>query len=119
MGGQLMDGAGEGSLLSSRTLVVRIRLKLGSHDLHGFHALWLWRDHVLVRSLGYFYVLDSVTVQPYFSEVFDDYSRLLADRSARDIIYTVPCPNSNIAVFGWQVVERYRDVFGHPLDKKE
>lgn len=93
---------------------VVIEVQKHNYDLHGFAALNRHKDHPLVKAAGYLYSLDSVTFDPGFREVFNAFNF-----KDRDIVYTVPLPNSNIAAFGYGVVENYGNTFEEPISKKE
>lgn len=95
-------------------LSVVIRVRRANFDLHGYSPLYQYRDDLLVKASGYLYVLDSVTFDPNFPQVFSSFN--FSDRS---VIYTVGLPNSNIAAFGAGVVEAFGMTFQEPISKLE
>lgn len=92
-----------------------------NYDYHGFDAVYRFRHHDDVQSPWYFYVLDTVTVEPDFGTLFRHMSAKCENVPGdRPTIVSCALPNSNICIFNAALVLRYKGIFStDKLTKKE
>ena len=77
----------------SNSRIVLVKQKKNNLDLTGLNSLQYYKDHPLISSGSYLYVLDSTTFDKHFPLAFDSFVFY------RKTMYSVPLPNSNIVFF--------------------
>lgn len=94
-----------------------VKTKDNMFDWSGFNILHEYKEHPLIASDSYFYLLDSSTVGPNFQKRFEYYEKLLSNSR---FIMAPQRPNSNICVFGKQIIDEYQNNFnGMKISKKD
>jgi len=87
-------------------------LKLNSFDMTAFSGLSKHKDNSLVCAGLYFYIHDSTSIGPCFSQVFTE---IKAEPS--EVITPGTSFFSNQCVFGHSIVDKYGDAFDWEMDK--
>jgi len=96
--------------------IIFIQTKMNNFDYNGYHALYKYRSNSLVEDIGYLYLLDTVT----FCRDFKERYKTICDVSVKpDQIISCPLPNSNICIFGREVISNYKDNFLRPISKSQ
>jgi hypothetical protein len=99
--------------LGIRDELTLINMRLNNFDYTGYHALNVYKEHPLVSSDWYMYILDTVTVNSLFVSFINS-----ACPDPDELMITMR-PHSNICAFGSEVIKNYGNNFGTPLTKDE
>jgi len=90
-----------------------VDLKLNSFDLTAFSGLSKHKDNSLVCAALYFYIHDTTSVGPCFSQVFKE-----IEAKPWEVITPGTSYFSNQCVFGHSIVDAYANAFDWEIDKK-
>lgn len=91
-------------------------MDINNYDYTAYHALYLYKDHTLIKDLNYLYLLDTIEFHAEFIELYDS----LKDYNIKDQdLFICPNPHSNICCFGSGVIDQYKDNFGTELSKQQ
>lgn len=101
--------------IDSDEQVVVIRLCINNFDYAGFNALHLFKNHPLIYSERYFYLLDSSSVE------FDFYDKIMRFNNIQtnQLVVNGPLACSNVIIFGNRVIDIYGDKYNRNLTKDQ
>ena len=91
--------------------ITLIKVKINNYDLNGFYALNKYKNHELVKSNYYIYILDTCTFTHMFNEIFNYF--ILNDKN---LFITSP-PGSCLMIFSYKFILLYKTNFDTILGK--
>ena len=85
---------------------------MNNYDLNGFYALNKYKNHELIKSNYYIYILDTCTFSPIFNDIFD-YILICHNK-----LFIIVQPGSCLMIFHKDFINKYKNNFDKIIGKK-
>jgi len=103
----------EDNFLGLGVKIVSLKSVKENYDYQGYTNLRRHRNHPLVLDDSYFYTLDTVVFTSDFPKIFSGVKVKPGE------VISCALPNSNVSIFGKNMIDKYNSIYDTPLSKPE